>query len=169
MRSTMPPLVAIGTTNPGKVLAVKDAFSAYTALDGSSFAPFKVKNTGVSEQPMSLVETVTGAKNRASAAWGATQTNAGGGPCGGCAGSDSGGGANDNHWGVGMESGLFEGSQGKLYDICACAIFDGANYHVGYSCAWALPDAVAEVRAQGQSDLGHYFSAGPQSPFMVDV
>jgi len=133
-------VIAIGTTNPGKVDAVKQTFAGYPKLQGSVFAASKVVNTGVSDQPYTLSETMTGAKNRATAAWGAHQIGCGGGPCGGSGGEEA------SVWGVGMESGLFEDPQGKLFDLCACAIFDGERYHVGYSCAWALPDSLAEVK-----------------------
>ena len=51
--------------------------------------------------------------------------------------------------GIGMESGLFC-SDGRLFDVCACAIYDGKHTHVGYSCAWELPPAVACARPQRQ-------------------
>jgi len=136
-------VIAIGTTNPGKVDAVKQTFAGYPKLQGSVFATSKVVNTGVSDQPYTLSETMTGAKNRATAAWGAHQIGCGGGPCGGSGGEEA------SVWGVGMESGLFEDPQGKLFDLCACAIFDGERYHVGYSCAWALPDSLAECVRNG--------------------
>lgn len=51
-----------------------------------------------------------------------------------------------------MESGLFE-SEGRLFDVCACAIFDGQEMHIGYSCAWELPQAVQEKVLKEGMDL----------------
>ena len=167
------PLLAVGTTNPGKVAAVRDALASYPALSGMyllcaltsftapvvsvlprswrmslspscSFAnaafhgsgtgwtpsPQKV-SSGVSDQPKTLAETTQGARNRAERAAAA-------------AGADA--------FGIGMESGLFE-SEGRLFDVCACAIFDGKEMHIGYSCAWELPPAVQEKVVKEGMDL----------------
>lgn len=56
--------IAIGTTNPTKVNAVKEAFGN---LISAEFQAFSVAS-GVSEQPLSDDETITGAINRANAA-----------------------------------------------------------------------------------------------------
>lgn len=93
--------------------------------------PQKV-SSGVSDQPKTLAETTQGARNRAqraAAAAGGTST-----------------------FGIGMESGLFE-SDGRLFDVCACAIFDGQEMHIGYSCAWELPPAVQEKVLKQGMDL----------------
>jgi non-canonical (house-cleaning) NTP pyrophosphatase len=50
-----------------------------------------------------------------------------------------------------MESGLFR-VETKLFDVCACAIFDGEHHHLGYSCAWELPEAVVrKVEDEGKN------------------
>jgi non-canonical (house-cleaning) NTP pyrophosphatase len=90
------PTLAVGTTNPGKVAAVRAALAAYPALADFSAAPSKV-DSGVSEQPRTLDETTRGARNRAQRA------AAGSGP---------------RAFGIGMESGLFE-SDGRLFNLCA--------------------------------------------------
>jgi non-canonical (house-cleaning) NTP pyrophosphatase len=86
----------------------------------------------VSDQPKTLAETTQGARNRAQRAAAA----AGG----------------SNPFGIGMESGLFE-SEGRLFDVCACAIYDGQEMHIGYSCAWELPPAVQEKVLKEGMDL----------------
>merc|ERR1712070_499182 len=43
--------------------------------------------------------------------------------------------------GIGLESGLFK-TDNQMFDLCACAVFDGENFHIGYSCAWAVPAGV---------------------------
>ena len=62
-------------------------------------------------KPMTLEETTQGAKNRAMAAAAA----AGGG---------------SRVLGMGIESGLFE-VDGKMFDVCVCAVYDGAHSHIG--------------------------------------
>ena len=86
----------------------------------------------MSDQPKTLAETTQGARNRAQRA-----AAAAGGP---------------STFGIGMESGLFE-SGGRLFDVCACAIFDGQEMHIGYSCAWELPPAVQEKVLKEGMDL----------------
>ena len=115
------PTLAVGTTNPGKVLAVKTAVAQYERLSHFAIEPFKAAS-GVPDQPATLEETMRGAKNRARAAREACRR------------------AGDVI-GIGLESGLFEDPDGRLYDLTACCFDDGEHSHVGYSCAWALPDA----------------------------
>ena len=131
------PLLAVGTANPGKVYAVVRALEAYPALSGYRPSPQKV-SSGVSDQPKTLAETTQGARNRAERAAAAA------------GGADT--------LGIGMESGLFE-SDGRLFDLCACVIFDGKEAHVGYSCAWELPPAVTEKVLNEGMDLTQAFNA----------
>lgn len=100
-------------------------------------SPQKV-SSGVSDQPKTLAETTQGARNRAERAAAAAGGN--------------------NAFGIGMESGLFE-SEGRLFDVCACAIYDGDEMHIGYSCAWELPPAVSEKVLKEGMDLTQAFNA----------
>ena len=75
-----------------------------------------------SDQPRTLEETTTGAKNRARGATAAEPSA---------------------ELGIGLESGLFQ-ADGRLFDVCACSLWDGETHHVGYSCAWELPPRVVE-------------------------
>ena len=52
------PLLAVGTINPGKVAAVRNALSGYQHLAGYTPTPKKV-SSGVSDQPMSMAETTS--------------------------------------------------------------------------------------------------------------
>jgi len=56
-----------------------------------------------------------------------------------------------------MESGLFEEGD-KMFDTCACVIWDGENSHVGYSCAWELPAAVVKLYKEHGKDLTQAFN-----------
>eukprot|EP00746_Dinoflagellata_sp_MGD_P066324 gnl/MRDRNA2_/MRDRNA2_27499_c0_seq1.p1 gnl/MRDRNA2_/MRDRNA2_27499_c0~~gnl/MRDRNA2_/MRDRNA2_27499_c0_seq1.p1 ORF type:complete len:198 (-),score=33.93 gnl/MRDRNA2_/MRDRNA2_27499_c0_seq1:162-755(-) len=129
------PILAVGTTNPGKVEAVKTALSQYGKCADWKIEPSKVAS-GVSDQPMTMEETTRGAKNRAAAAMAAVE------------------GAS---LGIGMESGLFK-SDDKLFDVCACAIFDGEKSHIGYSCAWELPGSVTDLVLNKGKNLTEAFN-----------
>jgi len=59
--------VAIGSTNPVKVKAVKSAFKKVWPKINFVFIPVEV-NSGVSKQPMSDLECIKGARNRAKSA-----------------------------------------------------------------------------------------------------
>ena len=83
-------------------------------------------DSGVSEQPMSLEETVLGAKTRASRAFLEIE------------------GASI---GIGLESGLVV-VDGKHFDFCACSIFDGRRHFVGMSSMFPLPQQVVELLGQ---------------------
>lgn len=112
--------VVIGTKNKAKIAAVEEQFSDYPALANASISGVEVAS-GVSEQPLSLSETVQGAVNRARAA----------------KNSDS-----DIDYGIGLESGLFEVPEtlSGYLDICICAIVDDAHTYVGTSSGWEFPN-----------------------------
>ena len=57
-------LVAVGSQNPTKIQAVKDAFSKVFPNEPLELHGFSV-SSGVSDQPMSDAEAITGARNRA--------------------------------------------------------------------------------------------------------
>lgn len=150
--------LAIGTTNPGKVDAVRRATSLHSEFAGWTMTPFSVPS-GVADQPMSRPETLQGAKNRARRAWEAA-TAATGGAIQSTGASEQ----QTRVLAVGLESGLFkEDSDGDLFDVCACAVFDGANYHVGYSCAWKLPREIADVKLLLFRSTNHDFNCNPRT------
>jgi len=134
-------VLAIGTTNPGKVEAVRTAISAYDQLRFSKLEAYKV-SSGVTDQPMSMAETLTGAKNRAKSA--RETAVAAAAAAGDCCGDTQRSPAR-RVLGLGMESGLFRDPDGAFYDLTCCAFFDGDYFHVGYSCAWRLPDEVSKL------------------------
>lgn len=112
-----PLIFCVGSENKAKVDAVAEILSEYLHL-----AHAKVKRTrthsGVSDQPKTLDETVEGAMNRARAAF------------------------FDCDYSVGIESGLMPVSNTKsgYLDVCAAAIYDGVEFHLGLSSAWEFPD-----------------------------
>lgn len=109
--------IIIGTTNRAKIEAVEEIVKDYPHLAEAEVSGVSVES-GVSDQPMSLDETITGAMNRARAAF---------------VGCD---------YSIGLESGLMPVpyTKGGYMDFSACAIFDGQEFHLGLSSAWEFPD-----------------------------
>lgn len=107
----------VGSTNRAKVEAVQEILQDYPHLKDAAVEGIRT-DSAVADQPKSLDETVQGAVNRARAAKG------------------------DAEYGVGIESGMMQVPQtkGGYMDVCAAAIYDGAEFHIGLSSAWEFPD-----------------------------
>lgn len=114
--------INIASKNPVKVEAVKETIKSYDFLNKAEVEVLKV-NSGVSEQPKSLEETIQGAINRAGLAF------------------------NDCTYSFSIESGLMSVPQTKTgsMDFCVCAIYDGKQYHLGLSCALEFPVKVTKM------------------------
>ena len=108
--------IAVGSKNKAKVDAVREILQDYPHLAGAQVAGFDV-SSGVSDQPKSIEETVNGATNRARVAFE---------KCERC------------DYAFGLESGLMKIPETKTgyMDVCACAIYDGKEFHLGLSSAW---------------------------------
>lgn len=119
--------VAVGSTNPVKVDAVELTLAS---LD-PTVTPVAV-DSGVSDQPWSIDETLTGATNRARRARAAT----------------------DADYGVGLEGGVdrIEGVPG-LSLIMWAAVTDGSRLEWGGGPTLSLPDDVA-ARLEDGEELG---------------
>ncbi len=127
--------IGIGSTNQVKVNAVKEVIADYEMFKYAEVVPVET-SSGVSNQPLSLQETITGAKNRAKAAY---------------AGND---------YGVGLESGLFDVPDTKtgMMDTCVCAIYDGREFHIGLSSCFEYPIKVTEMVRKGTHDITQAFN-----------
>ncbi|MBW2992985.1 inosine/xanthosine triphosphatase [Candidatus Woesearchaeota archaeon] len=124
--------INVGSGNPVKIKAVKDAFSNY--FDSPEVVSIKV-DSGVHEQPKSLKEIITGAKNRAVAAFK------------GC------------DFSVGLEAGIFPFPDVKTgyVDTSAAVIFDGKDFFIGTSPCFEYPKSVIEAVLKGKKDVGAVF------------
>ncbi len=123
--------IAIGTTNKGKIAALKNALSQYPQYADSEIISVSVIS-GVADQPVGLEATINGAKNRARAAFEATNAALA----------------------VGLESGIFSvpHTKSEYMDTTACAIYDGQTYHLGLSSCFEYPKAMIEkVIAEGKA------------------
>lgn len=126
-------LVAVGSTNEAKVLAVKEII-----VSSPQFSKVQVHSipthSDVADQPISLQETIRGAKNRAKNAFNKS------GEC---------------IYSFGIESGLMEApevSTGFLH-ISVCSIYDGENYYTGLSTGFELPPQILELILVKKMDL----------------
>ena len=127
--------IGVGSTNKVKVNAVRETVADYEMFRDVEVVSVET-SSGVSDQPLSLQETITGAKNRARAAYAG------------------------NEYGVGLESGLFDVPETKtgMMDTCVCAIYDGKEFHIGLSSCFESPIKITEMVKQGTHDITQAFN-----------
>ena len=125
--------IVVGSKNNAKISAVAEYIVDYASLADATVIGINA-NSQVSDQPLTLNETITGAMNRAQEALaheGAT-------------------------YGFGIESGLMtvpHTLSGHL-DVCACAIADIDGVYIGLSSAWEFPDvAISESMTKDGLDM----------------
>ncbi len=126
--------IIIGSQNPLKKSAICEVFDEYPSIMVREFVTCAA-SSGVSEEPLSLEETVRGAKNRAEEAYHRI--------------------TDYKHLGIGLESGLMEIplTQSEYMDVCICAIYDGTKHHIGMSCGFRIPQEVARLIFEEKFDL----------------
>lgn len=124
--------ITIGTENLGKIQAVKNALKKYPAYHDAQIQGCSI-TSGVSDQPIGLEETITGAKNRANAAY--AKGNA--------------------ELSIGLESGIFPVPHTKsgYMDTTICAIYDGATYHIGFSSCFEYPKTMITKVLEEQKEI----------------
>jgi inosine/xanthosine triphosphatase len=118
--------IAIGTKNSAKVQALEETLKGYPIFEnGVQIFPFSVPSE-VSNQPLSIEETILGAKNRAKNSFIA---------CDSCS------------YGFGIESGLIEapGATTGFLHVTVCSIYNGADYYVGLSTGFEVPPAILSM------------------------
>jgi inosine/xanthosine triphosphatase len=120
--------VAVGSHNPLKKQAV---YNTFTRVFGAIEVVMRGVDSGVPSQPKGY-DVVMGARLRAERS---------------CAS------VSDAHFGVGIESGLFDIFGAEL-DVQVCSIFDGARHTVGTSPGFAYPAKVLDQIAAGR-EVGH--------------
>ena len=126
-------ILGVGTTNVIKIQAVEEVIKEYPQLAQAKIFSVAVPSE-IAEQPLSLEEIITGAKNRARNAFNATHA---------CT------------YGIGIESGLFKanGVQTGFFEACICCIHDGINYHLGLSCGFEIPPHILKLVLDKNRDL----------------
>jgi|SRR3989344_266006 len=126
--------INIGSANPVKVEAVKEIFQEYTNKTNFQLVS-KETQSDVSEQPLSLEETIQGAINRAKRSYGNCNCS------------------------VGIESGIFEVPKTRTgyMNITICAIYDGNRYSLGISSAFEMPTEVMRLILEENLDVDTAF------------
>jgi len=114
--------INVGSKNQVKVDAVKEAIQDYDFLSKAEVFSLEVSSE-VFKQPKSIDETVEGAMNRAKNAF------------------------QNCEYSFGIESGLIKIPNTKTgyMNVCACAIYDGKNYHLGLASAFEYPTKVTKL------------------------
>ena len=114
--------INVGSKNQVKVDAVKEIIKDYDFLSEAEVFSIEVSSE-VFKQPKSIHETIDGAKNRARNTF------------------------QNCKYSFGIESGLMKVPNTKTgyMNVCACAIYDGKNYHIGLSSAFEYPTNVIKL------------------------
>jgi len=114
--------IIVGSKNTAKIEAVKEVLQEYPDFKDAEIIEKEV-GSDVSDQPLSLDETIKGAINRAKNCYS------------GC------------DYSIGLESGLMQVPQTKTgyMDVTACAIFDGNKIHLGLSSSFEYPIKVTKM------------------------
>ncbi len=123
--------INVGSRNRAKVAAVAEIVREYPHLSAADVAGVDAPSE-VSRQPLSLEETIRGAMTRARNSF------------------------RDCDYAVGIESGLMAVpfTKSGYMDICAAAIYDGREFHLGLSSAWEFPDrAIFESMLRDKIDM----------------
>jgi len=126
-------VIAVGSTNVAKVNAVREAMMESPRFTSTEIVSVET-SSDVSSQPMTLQETIQGAKNRAKNAFER---------CEGCS------------YSVGIEGGLMETDEaatGYLH-ISACSIYDGKHHYIGLSTGFEIPPLILELILDKKMDL----------------
>lgn len=123
-------IINVASKNPIKIDAVKEIIKEYEFLAGAEIKSVEVPSR-VSEQPISLEETVKGAIIRAKNSFNGCQ------------------------YSFGIESGLEEVPSTKTgyMEVCICSIYDGRNHHIGKSCSFELPINVTKIILEDNLDI----------------
>lgn len=124
--------IAIGSTNGVKVAAVEELLKEWAISVDEIISVAAI--SGVSDQPLTLEETIQGAKNRAVFAF----------KIGG-----------QKSVGVGIESGLMlaPGTTTGYLEATVCCLFDGEHLATGLSCGFEIPPSVLELVLHKGLDL----------------
>ncbi len=126
--------IAIGTKNKAKIQALQQALEEIQCFDDFEILSFSV-SSGVADQPLSLEETILGAKNRARASFLQSPSA-------------------PKH-GFGIESGLIEapGTRTGFLNICVCCAYNGQEYYTGFSTGFEVPFPILRRVVEDKLDL----------------
>lgn len=127
--------IHVGSANEVKIQAVREICQLYPSLKDAEVAGYETQS-GVSKQPMTMMETIKGAKRRATTA---------------LFGADL---------GIGIESGLMTVpfTNTGYMDFCAVVVMNGKReMRMGLSPAFECPKAVIDLVLKERLDLNEAF------------
>ena len=129
-----PFVVNIGSKNVAKVAAVDQTLKEYELFKDVKIVGIEA-SSGISEQPLSMDETIEGAKNRAKNCF------------------------KDCDYSIGLESGLMKVPHTKsgYMNIDICAIFDGKMFHLGMGPAFEYPKKAIDIVFRDNKDMSQAF------------
>ncbi len=120
--------VSVGSKNPSKLNAVKEVFSEMFGDDLEIVS--KEIDLHISDQPMTMKETISGALDRAKKSF------------------------NDCDFSIGIEGGLMEVpySNSGYMQFEACVLYDGKKNYLGLSGAFEIPnDVIEKIKKEGKN------------------
>lgn len=123
-------IINIGSKNPNKFNAVKEAFLLFSIFSNAAFESVTA-DSKVSDQPIGFEETITGAKNRAHNAF------------------------NHCDFSVGLESGLIPVplTRTGYMNLSVCIIYNGNDYFTGTGPAFELPETITRLVVDDHLEL----------------
>lgn len=127
-------IINIGSRNPSKIAAVKEALKLYLDFKKSKFVVVEVKSI-ISDQPITLHETIKGARYRAKKSF------------------------KNCEYSIGIESGIMKipYSNTGYMDYTVSVIYDGKNYFMGISPAFEFPKVVINDILKKKTDSSTSF------------
>lgn len=126
--------IHIGTKSPVKIEAIVGLSKEYAFLREAKFESFKI-NSGISDQPMTLEDTISGAENRAKRSLKGADLS------------------------FGIESGLMAVPKTKTgyMNITVCAIYDGFDIYLGLSSLFEYPKKVTQITVEEGIEISEAF------------
>lgn len=131
--------IVLGSLNPVKLAALNEVLPLFPIMGNPELSTHEA-SSGVSGQPLTIYETMLGAKNRAIDSYVRFKDE-------------------NSILGIGIESGLIDipiGNCGKA-DFCVCALFDGQKFLFGFSQMFVLPRVVETLVVNNGMDLNKAF------------
>jgi len=117
-------IIHVGSQNQVKIEAVKEVLTLYDLFSKIEVMGIKIES-GVAAQPLTLEDTIIGAKMRAVRAFpGST-------------------------YAVGLESGVHRIPNEKYMELTICSMYDGNDHHLGYSSAFEIPPPIGALLQVG--------------------
>jgi inosine/xanthosine triphosphatase len=140
-------IINIASKNPVKIEAIKWSFTLYEEFRKAKFNSIEV-NSGVSNQPKTLEETITGATNRARNAF------------------------NDCDMSVGYEGGIMPSPYARTgyFSVGVCSIFDGKEIYHGFAPSFEYPTEIIKLVFEEDLEISDAFKkAGYRNPNYEEI